>query len=160
MKINFPQVLAILLLMASSCYAVDQEENGVSQQTKEVLNDLSNWDNQLLKKQLIVRISDNQELIALLEELNLGKGDKEVDESFQSFVSSLVEDQKGLAFIASQLTSISEAEKLNLDGVLARKPLFHLRLKNKLNENLEKTSSEILLYRMLYFSLMEKYAVR
>ena len=160
MKINFPQVLAILLLMASSCYGVDQEANGVSQQAKEVLNDLSHWDNQLLKQQLIVRISDNQALIALLEELNLGAGDKEVDESFQSFVSSLIEDQKSLAFIASQLTSISEAEKLNLDGVLARKPLFHLRLKKKLNENLEKTSSEILLYRMLYFSLMEKYAVR
>mgnify|MGYP000281495958 FL=1 len=165
MKVTFFQVLSIMLLMASCCYADGQNVGAEGSELDEVpvtdvLADLGNWDNQLLKKQLIERISDNQALIALLEELNLGRGDKEVDESFQSFVASLLEDQKGLAFIASQLTSISEAEKLNLDGVLARKPLFHLRLKNKLNENLEKTSSEILLYRMLYFSLMEKYAIR
>ncbi|MEH6343845.1 MAG: hypothetical protein V7785_02070 [Bermanella sp.] len=165
MKVTFFQVLSITFIMASCCYA-DEPNAGVGSNqvdevpVTEVLANLSNWDNQLLKKQLIERISDNQALIVLLEELNLGEGDKEVDESFQDYVASLLEDQKGLAFIANQVTSISEAEKLNLDGVFIRKPLFHLRLQNELNENLEKTSSEILLYRMLYFSLMEKYAIR
>lgn len=165
MKGTFFQVLLITFLMAPCCYASEPNIMAASNQVDEVpvndvLANLSNWDNQLLKKQLIERISDNQTLIVLLGELNLGKGDEEVDESFQSYVASLLEDQKGLAFIANQVTSISEAEKLNLDGVFTRKPLFHLRLKDELNENLEKTSSEILLYRMLYFSLMEKYAVR
>ena len=160
MQFIYGKTLLLTLLITPSCFAADQNSRDVSQHATQVLHNLGGWNNQLIKQQLILRIKDNQHLIGFLAEHNLGKDDKEIDEPFQIYVNSLLEDQKSLAFIASNLLSISESEKLNLDKALARMPLFYQRLESKMNENLKQKSSEILVYRMLYFSLMEKYAVR
>lgn len=152
--------LLLLLLSVPFCYGSEDSPQNLSDDVNKALFSLQGWDNQLIKEQLTLRLEDNQHLITFLSENKLGKTDQDTDESFQVYVNSLMEDQKNLTYIAEQLITISDKEVINLDGTLAKKPLFRQRLQKELDANLQKKSSDILVFRMLYFSLMEKYAVR
>ncbi len=154
------RLFLLLLLPVSFCYGNDENNSYLAEDINQALFNLEGWDNHLIKEQLILRIKDNQHLITFLNEYKLGKSDQDTDESFQVYVNSLMEDQKNLAYIAGQLVAISNKENIDIDGAFIKKPFFHLRLKKNLNENLERKSSDILLFKMLYFSLMDKYAVR
>jgi len=150
----------LLLLPVFFCYGDDKNNSYIETDMKHALFNLEGWDNQLIKEQLILRIKDNQHLITFLNEHRLGETDQDTDESFQVYVNSLMEDQKNLAYISGQLIAISDKENIDIDGAFLKKPFFHQRLQKELNENLERKSSDILLFKMLYFSLMDKYAVR
>ncbi len=150
----------LLLLSVPFCYGSEDSPQNLSDNVDKALFSLQGWDNQLIKEQLTLRIEDNQHLITFLNENKLGKTDQDTDESFQTYVNSLMEDQQNLTYITGQLITISDKELINLDGTLAKKPLFRQRLQKELDSNLARKSSDILLFRMLYFSLMEKYAIR
>ena len=160
MKNTYYGFFLLLLLSVPFCFGSDDSTEYQSDDVSQALFNLKGWDNQLIKEQLTLRIKDNQQIISFINEHSLGETDKATDDSFNSYVNSLMEDQQNLTYITGQLITISDKEVINLDGTLAKKPLFRQRLQKELDENLGRKSSEILLFRMLYFSLMEKYAVR
>lgn len=160
MKRTLNHLLLLFVFLTPFCMGAENNTQTLRDSVNQALYSLEGWDNILIKEQLVLRMEDNQVLIDFLNQHKLGKTDKDIDESFQNYVNSLMEDQQSLAYITSQLIAISDKENINLDGALFKKPTFHSRLKKELDENLAKKSTDILLFRMLYFSLMEKYAIR
>ncbi len=156
----YNKMISTLLMLLSFSLTVNAQKNDsqkVSEQADRVMTELSTWDNQKLKQQLMLRISENQYLIRLLHELDMNGEKTEIDRMFNSYVQSLLEDQHGLSFVGSHLASIDKKEQLNLDAFLMQNQAFNEEVVNSLNINLRSYSSHSVLSRVLYYSLMEKY---
>ncbi len=150
--------LCLALLPAANCAA--DSSRSVSRQAQETLYKLKQWDNQVLKAYLQHRISENQHLIAFINESGLDAITTENDTSYDEYVASLLSDQSTLARLSKDLLSYSKSQELDFDAMLDSWPLFHISLKEHINSELNNEQGKRLLNRVLYFSLQDKYAQR
>ncbi len=155
------QITFLILLIALSLfgYASDNPLK-VSQQAQVSLDGLKQWDNQVIRKTLQVRITENQALINFVSTSNLNDITTEHDADYNEYFLSLLKDQATLARLSKSLLSYSQSQDLDFDGMLHQRPLFRRHLKRELNEILDRQSGNRLLNKMLYFSLQDKYAQR
>jgi len=147
-------------MWSMSVFVLADEIESVQQESELISQSINDWNNTFIKQQLITRYKDNK---CLLEFITQHKGlaqesDAVVDELFKEEVDALIQDQEALNYFTENLISISEVEKLDLDDVLQRKKLLYKQYEGKLNEMMGQLSARILLNRILYVSLMEKYA--
>jgi hypothetical protein len=120
--------------------------------------EMASWNSPELRPALEYRLTDNQHLLRFLHEYRDELVSTELDQNYQYFVNALIEDQKGLAFVGSHLGALDMAENLELDGFLEHKPNLKSEVTQALGNNLRLDSSKRVVNRVLYYSLMEKYA--
>ena len=151
-------VSSFILLFAQGVMATQQEASIVAHQSKQTLQNLQSWDNATLKAFLSKRLSDNQHLLHFLSEHHDQITPQKMDPSFNSAVNTLLADQKALIFISENLSSIDNQEKLKLDAFMQENKNLSVEINQAISNNLEEKNGKNIVHRVLYYSLMEKYA--
>jgi len=155
---NILTVAIILFLLPKQIWANDLD--GVQKKSVLITQEIQDWDNTLIKETLISRYQDNMYLLKFLAQnkVLLQESDFENDEDFKRNVQALINDQMALNYFSEHLMVISKKESLDLDHLFQRKKALHRQYETTLNRMLREASAHQLLSRILYISLMEKYA--
>ena len=159
---NRVKVIALMVLMVWHVAANGSEiqSRQVSSLANDALAELQTWQNQKLKALLQYRMSENQYLLSFINEFHESLAKTELDSTYEYFVQSLIEDQKGLAFVSTHLNLVDSAESLDLDGFLNQKPNLEQEVNQALANNLRIESGKAVVNRVLYYSLMNKYMIQ
>ena len=146
------------LLISFNAMGIEQQSMQASQLADRVMSEMHSWDNQKLKAYLRHRMSENQHLLGFLSEFHGQLEQTELDNAYNYFVKSLIEDQKGLAFVGQSLNAVDSAEEVKMDVFLSEKPVLKNEVHQVLANNLRIESSKAVVNRVLYYSLMDKYS--
>lgn len=150
---------AVITVFSSLTMAIEQQTLHASQLADRVMSEMHSWDNKKLKAFLQHRMSENQHLLGFLTEYHSQLEKTELDTAYNYFVKALIEDQKGLAFVGQNLNAIDSAEELQLDEFLQAKPGLNSEVNQVLANRVRMESSKAVVNRVLYYSLMDKYAI-
>ncbi len=159
MRSYFNTVLLFLLMMAGSTVhsqALTLDETML--RANDALTELKRWNNTHLRNLLMDRIQQNEFLISVLMDVDLLNEPTEIDAQFDYAVKNIINDQLGLSFFAKNIAMITRQEALDIDALLTEKKGLKQEYQESLSYSQGITSSKHLVNRLLYISLMEKYA--
>lgn len=154
--IAFITIITVMLSWHSSASDI----KAVNLQTQSLLSGLNHWNGKQLKNMLTQRIYDNQSLINVIQDNQNHLVNTELDQDYNQFLSSLLEDQKTLIEVTDYLATIDTEKRLHLDIYLTRKPALNAKIQRILSHSLHTQSSRNVVNQVLYFTLMEKHASR
>lgn len=152
-------LITTFMFANSLAMGVEQKSRQAIELADRVMSEMHSWENKNLKFYLQHRMAENQHLLGVLKEFHVDLEQTELDSAYNYFVNSLIEDQKGLAFVSHNLNSVDSAEALNLDVFLSEKPNLKNEVDQALANKLRIDSGKRVVDRVLYYSLMEKYSV-
>ncbi|NVK39061.1 MAG: hypothetical protein HWE18_14130 [Gammaproteobacteria bacterium] len=149
-----------LLFMQVSSVSLSQTItlDAAAVRANDALSELARWQNSSLRSLLINRIQENEYLVDVLMEIDLIGETTEVDTQFDYAVKTLLSDQLGLSYFAKNIAIITRQESLDIDEFMAERDSLKQEYQESLNYSQGITSSKHLVNRLLYLSLMEKYA--
>lgn len=159
MKIKILAVSVLLVSFASPVWSLADSAKRVSYEAMLLLKDIEVWEGRQLKDVLSNKIYENQFLLAFINEFHDQMELTEHDAVFEYFSKSLIEDQQSLLFISENLSVIASSESLNLDLILNNNAMLKMEFDGMLRYNLSMVGSRSLVNRILYYGLMDKYAI-
>ncbi len=149
----------LLMTLSAVSFGIERASQKSTLQAQQVLLELQSWESKNLKSLLAYRMTENKYMLDFLNEYHAQLGETELDNAYEYFAKSLIEDKNSLAFIFEQLANVSTSEELNLDQFLASKARLKSEVEFLLGNNIQLASGKGLVNRVLYYGLMDKYKV-
>lgn len=126
----------------------------------DIIHHINSWDNTVIKQKLQRRFSENMnllEFIALLESEKVEEN-RDIEKDFKRKVNNIIQDQVGLNYFSKNLIHVATKESIDLDRFLKHQSVLKSEYDRNLNNIAGVTGARILVNRLLYLSLMEKYS--